>query len=62
MGFSAAVYSDLVFFDVVVCYSTLHHLYDLKVAVNEMGRVTNKGGTVYIDNDPNYFFYKASIH
>lgn len=38
-------------FDVVACYSVLHHVPDYLSLVAEMARVTRSGGLVYIDHE-----------
>ena len=39
-------------FDVVTCYSVLHHLHDLPVAFKEIRRVLKPGGVFYADESP----------
>jgi len=43
-------------FDVVSYYAILHHVYNFKSVLKESFRVLKKGGILYIDHDPNYFF------
>jgi 2-polyprenyl-3-methyl-5-hydroxy-6-metoxy-1,4-benzoquinol methylase len=38
-------------FDVVACYSVLHHVPDYLALVADMGRVTRPGGVVYLDHE-----------
>ena len=40
-------------FDVVACYSVLHHVPDYLHAVREMARVLRRGGLLYIDHEAN---------
>ncbi len=42
--------------DFVSCYALLHHLFDHKNLFQEAYRVLKKGGILYTDHDPNYFF------
>lgn len=46
-------------FEVVTCYSLLHHVKDVDKLIEECFRVLKKGGVVYTDNDPNVFFQQA---
>lgn len=43
-------------FNCVSCYALLHHLYEHSVIFSECFRILKKGGTLYTDHDPNYFF------
>lgn len=38
-------------FDLVACYSVLHHVPDYLALVREMGRVVRAGGVVYLDHE-----------
>lgn len=38
-------------FDVVACYSVLHHVPEYLALVADMGRVTRSGGVVYLDHE-----------
>jgi ubiquinone/menaquinone biosynthesis C-methylase UbiE len=44
-------------FDVVTSYSFLHHLYDIKPAIETAYRALRPGGRFYADLDPNYYFW-----
>ncbi|MFH1788374.1 MAG: methyltransferase domain-containing protein [Candidatus Altiarchaeota archaeon] len=45
-------------FDVVVFFSVLHHLFDLKPYFREAYRVLKPGGVLYADHDLDNMFYK----
>lgn len=47
------------FFDVLTGYSFLHHLPSVGPTLKEAYRVLKKGGILYTDLDPNYYFWKA---
>jgi len=49
-GRSLNVFADATF-DVVACYSVLHHVPDYLALVAEMARVVRPGGLVYIDHE-----------
>lgn len=40
----------------VSCYAMLHHLYSHEKLFEECHRILKKGGILYTDHDPNYFF------
>lgn len=46
-------------FEVATAYSFIHHLHDYKEVLNEMYRVLKKGGTLYIDLEPNKHFWQS---
>ncbi len=58
--FAASDAEDIPFkngaFNCVSCNALLHHLYAHEKIFTEIYRVLVKGGTVYTDHDPNYFF------
>jgi ubiquinone/menaquinone biosynthesis C-methylase UbiE len=43
-------------FNCISCYAMLHHLYSHEKLFSECQRILKKGGTLYTDHDPNYFF------
>jgi ubiquinone/menaquinone biosynthesis C-methylase UbiE len=43
-------------FNCISCYAMLHHLYSHEKLFSECHRILKKGGTLYTDHDPNYFF------
>lgn len=43
-------------FNCVSCHAVLHHLYQHDKVMEECHRLLKKGGTLYTDHDPNYFF------
>lgn len=45
-------------FDVVGCYSVLHHVYDPTTMFREAHRVIAPGGIFYADHDPNHHFLR----
>jgi len=45
-------------FDVITCYSLLHHLYDPGVCLKNVYDSLKEGGYLYSDHDPNFFFVK----
>jgi ubiquinone/menaquinone biosynthesis C-methylase UbiE len=49
-GRSLGVFADATF-DVVACYSVLHHVPDYLALVAEMARVARPGGLLYIDHE-----------
>ena len=46
-------------FDTVSAFAFLHHLYDLRPALEEIFRVLKKGGILYSDTDPNFYFWQS---
>ena len=47
------------YFNVVSGYSFLHHLPNLNNTLKESYRVLKKGGTLFTDLDPNYYFWQS---
>jgi ubiquinone/menaquinone biosynthesis C-methylase UbiE len=47
-------------FDVVACYSVLHHIPDYIHAVREFARVVRPGGLIYIDHEANEMSWSGS--
>jgi ubiquinone/menaquinone biosynthesis C-methylase UbiE len=45
-------------FDMVTCYSFLHHLFDPNLVLEEAFRILKPGGTLYFDLEPNSFYWK----
>ncbi len=43
-------------FDVITCFSVLHHLYSFDSLVNEVDRVLKPGGIFYSDHDMDLYF------
>jgi ubiquinone/menaquinone biosynthesis C-methylase UbiE len=48
-------------YDVVTGYSFLHHLYDITPTLTTAFNALKKGGQMYSDLDPNYYYWE-SIH
>ena len=48
-------------YDVVTGYSFLHHLYDITPTLQTAYNALKKGGKLYCDLDPNYYYWE-SIH
>jgi len=46
-------------FDVVTAYSFLHHLYETKPTLGTAAKALKKGGKLYADLDPNFYFWQA---
>jgi ubiquinone/menaquinone biosynthesis C-methylase UbiE len=46
-------------FDVVTAYSFLHHLYDIEPTLKTAATALRKGGQLYVDLDPNFYFWDA---
>jgi len=44
-------------FDLVTAYSFLHHLYDIKPTLATAATALRKGGKLYADLDPNFYFW-----
>lgn len=49
-GRSLAVFGDAAF-DIVACYSVLHHVPDYLSLIAEMARVVRRGGMLYLDHE-----------
>lgn len=43
-------------FDLVTLYGVMHHIVNHEDLLHEVHRILKKGGCIYIDHDPNYFF------
>lgn len=46
-------------YDVVTGYSFLHHLYDIEPTLNTAFTALKKGGKLYCDLDPNYYYWES---
>lgn len=46
-------------FDLVTAYSFLHHLYDVKPTLATAAKALRPGGKLYVDLDPNFYFWDA---
>jgi ubiquinone/menaquinone biosynthesis C-methylase UbiE len=46
-------------YDLVTAYSFLHHLYDIGPTLENAYRLLADGGRLYVDLEPNYFFWEA---
>jgi len=46
-------------FDLVTCYSVLHHLPDYAGAVRRLSVFLKKGGVMYLDHEPSPFYWKS---
>lgn len=46
-------------FDLIMCNSLLHHLFDWESAVVELARVLKKGGVLFIGCEPNSYVYRV---
>jgi ubiquinone/menaquinone biosynthesis C-methylase UbiE len=47
------------YFDIVTAYSFLHHLYEVKPTIVNAYKALRKGGRLYVDLDPNYYFWEG---
>jgi ubiquinone/menaquinone biosynthesis C-methylase UbiE len=45
-------------FDVIACYSVLHHLPDYTTALRNLCHFLKKGGVIYIDHEASPFYWK----
>lgn len=45
-------------FDMINCFSVLHHCFNLEQLLSELHRVLKPGGMLYTDNDSNKNFYR----
>jgi ubiquinone/menaquinone biosynthesis C-methylase UbiE len=45
-------------FDLIVCYSVLHHLPDYTGSLLRLSRFLKKGGVIYIDHEASPFYWK----
>lgn len=46
------------YFDIATAYSFLHHLYQIKPTLLNAYRALKPGGKLYVDLDPNYYFWE----
>ena len=46
-------------FDVITCYSVLHHLPDYITSVKTLSGFLKKGGVIYIDHEASPFYWKS---
>jgi 2-polyprenyl-3-methyl-5-hydroxy-6-metoxy-1,4-benzoquinol methylase len=46
-------------FDLITCYSVLHHLPDYAGAVRRLSIFLKKGGVMYLDHEPSPFYWKT---
>ena len=46
-------------FDLITCYSVLHHLPDYAGAVLRLTGFLKKGGVIYLDHEPSPFYWKT---
>ncbi|MDG6223384.1 MAG: class I SAM-dependent methyltransferase [Candidatus Bathyarchaeota archaeon] len=57
---------DLIFekesFDLITCYSVLHHLPDYVVAVRNLSGFLRKGGVMYLDHEISPFYWEPEPH
>jgi len=49
-------------FDLVTCFSVLHHICEPLALIQEIHRILKKGGILYTDWDFNSFFYWKPLH
>ncbi len=49
-------------FDVVACYSVLHHLPDYRVALRRLSFFLKKGGVMYIDHEASPHYWSRELH
>ncbi len=47
------------YFDIATAYSFLHHLYEVKPTLANAYKALRKGGRLYVDLDPNYYFWEG---
>ena len=45
-------------FDLITCYSVLHHLPDYVDAIQRLSVFLKKGGVIYLDHEPSPFYWK----
>ena len=50
---------DVGTFDIITCYSVLHHLPDYIKAVRSVSVFLKKGGVIYIDHEASPFYWKS---
>lgn len=58
-GDSGTVQLEAESFDVVTAYSFIHHLFDIKPTLSNAYKALRKGGKIYIDLEPNYYFWQS---
>ena len=46
-------------FDLITCYSVLHHLPDYVTALRNLSVLLKKGGVIYIDHEASPFYWKS---
>jgi len=46
-------------FDLITCYSVLHHIPDYVGAIQKLSAFLKKGGILYIDHEPSPFYWKS---
>ena len=46
-------------FDLITCYSVLHHLPDYITALEGLSVFLKKGGVIYIDHEASPFYWKT---
>jgi ubiquinone/menaquinone biosynthesis C-methylase UbiE len=46
-------------FDLITCYSVLHHLPDYTGAIRRLSVCLKKGGVMYLDHEPSPFYWKT---
>jgi ubiquinone/menaquinone biosynthesis C-methylase UbiE len=46
-------------FDLITCYSALHHLPDYLFALKSLGVFLKKGGVIYVDHEASPFYWKG---
>lgn len=49
-------------FDLVTCFSVLHHICEPMILIQEIHRILKKGGVLYTDWDFNSFFFWKPLH
>ena len=49
-------------FDLITCYSVLHHLPDYVCAIQRLSSFLKKGGVMYLDHEISPFYWKSEPH
>jgi len=49
-------------FDLITCYSVLHHLPDYVDAIQRLSVFLKKGGVMYLDHEASPFYWKSESH
>ena len=49
-------------FDLITCYSVLHHLPDYGDAIQRLSVFLKKGGVMYLDHEASPFYWKSESH